>query len=229
MKTESLKDFLVNVPLLSNLDDDELSQLSYLCSIKDYDKGQVIFYEFDKGTCFYIIVSGTVKISILSKDGREHILGTLKETDFFGELALIDGESRSTTIIAMEKVETICIGREDFINLLRNNPDITYKIMLHLCERIRCTDRHTGNLAFLSATGRIANTILSLAKKEGVDTEGVTVIHHVMTRQEFANFSGTSRETLTRVLIEFKEEGLINTKKNQIIVLDYVGLKKKVV
>jgi CRP/FNR family cyclic AMP-dependent transcriptional regulator len=229
MNTQQLIYFLQEVPLLNNLEDNEFEQLSKVCIEKEFDKGQIIFYEEDRGTSLYIIVSGQVKIAVLSSDGREHILGMLREKEFFGEISLLDGEPRSTSVIAIDKVRVIAINREDFIRLLKNNPDITYKIIISLCKRLRWTDQHVSNLAFLSAPGRVARTILTLAEESGIKNNESIIINHKMTRQEFANIAGTSRETLTRIIMDFQDDGLLDINKNQIIIINKHKLKDRVI
>lgn len=228
MNTEQLIHFLKEVPLLCNLDDYELRQLSDVSILRDFDKNKTIFYEQDKGTNLYIIVSGQVKVVVNSNDGREHILGFLKDKEFFGEISLLDGEPRSSTVIALEKVKVITINRDDFLKILRNNPDITYKIILSLCVKLRWTDRHVSSLAFLSASGRVAKIILDFLDDNIEMENGNYIINHRMTRQDFANIAGTSRETLTRIMMDFQDENIITSSKNKITVHNKNALKEKI-
>ncbi len=229
MSTKNLISFFKEVPLFCHLDDDELEQLTHICGEKNFEKGQTIFYEEDMGTGFYLIISGQVKIVMLSNDGREHILGLLREKDFFGEMSILDGEPRSATAIALADVKAMTITRDDFTKLLRNNPDMAIKIMFVLCKRLRQADRHVESLAFLSAPGRVARTIMELAEQQGMKDGDKIIINHKMTRQEFANIAGTSRETLTRVLMDFQDEGILDISKNQIILVNKKLLKEKIV
>ncbi|MBC7473215.1 MAG: Crp/Fnr family transcriptional regulator [Candidatus Sericytochromatia bacterium] len=230
MDSQSLISFFKEVPLFSHLDNEELEQLSQICSEKKFEKGQTIFYEEDMGTGFYLIMSGQVKIVMLSSDGREHILGLLRENDFFGEMSILDGQPRSATAIALSDIKTMTINREDFTKLLRSNPDMAIKIMFVLCKRLRQADRNVESLAFLSAPGRVARTIMQLADEQGIKDLEKIIINHKMTRQEFASIAGTSRETLTRVLMDFKDEGILDlSSKHQIILVDKKLLKEKIV
>lgn len=228
MNSDNIISFFREVPLLCNLEEYELNQISAVAAIKEFDKNKIIFYEQDKGNSLYIIALGQVKIVVNSNDGREHILGFLKDKDFFGEISLLDGEPRSTTVISLEKVKVIIINREDFIKILRNNPDMTYKIILSICRKIRWTDRHVSNLAFLSAGGRVARTILELCENDNVIEDGQCTVNHKMTRQDFANIAGTSRETLTRVVMEMQGEGILTSYRNKIVIHDKTRLKERI-
>jgi CRP/FNR family cyclic AMP-dependent transcriptional regulator len=226
--TEMLK-FLQEVPLFAELTVDEFTQLCDICRERTFDKGHAIFYADDLGTSFYIIARGAVKIVVLADDGREHILGVLKARDFFGEMSLLDGEARSATAIALENSKVLSISRDDFQSVLRRNPDIGLKIMVTICRRLRRADRRVESLAFLSAPGRVARILLELGKEHGETTAEGLSLHHKMTRQELANIAGTSRETLTRVLMEFQDEGLLTLRKNLLIVHDEKQLQSKMI
>lgn len=229
MNVLNLINFLKEVPLFSHLDHNELEKITHICTEKSFEKGQAIFYEEDMGTGFYLIISGQVKIVMLSSDGREHILGLPREKDFFGEMSILDGEPRSATAISLSDVKAVTITRENFTRLLRDNPDISIKIMIVLCKRLRQADKHVGSLAFLSAPGRVARTILELSEQQGEKDGNEVIINHKMTRQEFANIAGTSRETLTRVLMDFQDEGILNISKNRIILVNPKLLEDKII
>lgn len=229
MNPEQLVAFFKEGVLFNNLSVDEQTQLSQICRERKFDKGQVIFYEGDLGGSLYVIVSGTVKIVMMAEDGREHILGLLHEGDYFGEVSLIDGEPRSATSIALSSAGVIMISRDDFIRILRENPEMSLKIMITLCQRLRNTDKRIESLAFLSAPGRVAQALLNLADEYAPKQVTEIVIPHKITRQEFASIAGTSRETLTRVLMDFQDDGLISIEKNTITLHERNRLKSKVV
>jgi len=229
MNIEHIISFFKEIPIFSNLSPEEIQTFIYIAKERFFEKGQAIFYEEDMGTSFYIIVSGQVKIVMLSSDGREHILGVLKDKDFFGEMSLLDGEPRSATAIALEDVKVLSISRDAFMKLLRENPDICLKILVTLSKRLRQTDKRVESLAFLSAPGRVARTLLEFAKEHGEKKDDDIHVHHKMIRQEFANIAGTSRETLTRVLMDFQGEGILTVKKNLIILHSLNRLKEKIV
>jgi CRP/FNR family transcriptional regulator/CRP/FNR family cyclic AMP-dependent transcriptional regulator len=229
MNFEKLATFFAEGTLFNNLSKEELTQLAQIARERRFDRGQVIFYEGDLGGSLYIIVTGSVKIVIMADDGREHILGLLHQGDFFGEVSLIDGEPRSATAIALDNVSVVMISRDDFIRLLRENPEMSLKIMVTLCERLRKTDKHVESLAFLSAPGRVAQVLLNLAESHAPGQDKNITVSHKITRQEFASLAGTSRETLTRVLMDFQDDGLIKLEKNKIHIYDRLHLKEKVV
>lgn len=229
MRALDIKQSLKNVPLFVDLDDADLEQMVPLCRQRTISKGNVIFYEDDPGTSCYIILSGKVKIVVNADDGREHILGVLQDNDFFGEMSLIDGEPRSASAICVEDTQLVNIQRDEFLKLLRNNPDITLKLLVTLSQRLRAADRNMESLAFLSAPGRVARLLLELGRENGERTaEGLSFTHN-MTRQELASLAGTSRETLTRVLMDYQDRGLIVLDKNRLTLKNEDKLREMMV
>ncbi|MFN8672266.1 MAG: Crp/Fnr family transcriptional regulator [Candidatus Sericytochromatia bacterium] len=228
MSNFNLPDFFKEVSLFSNMDKSEIEQITKICVERSFEKGKTIFYEQDQGTSFYLILSGQVKIVMMSNDGREHTLGVLKQKDFFGEVSMLDGQPRSATAIALSDVKTVTINRDDFHRILKANPEMVIKIMYVLCKRLRQADKHVESLAFLTATGRVARTLSNLADELGQVEGNKIIINHNMTRQDFANIAGTSRETFTRVIMDFQDEGLIEIDKSKIVLLDKKEIQKRI-
>lgn len=229
MRALDIKTSLQNVPLFNDLDDAETEQLAGLCRTRAVSRGNVIFYEDDPGTSCYIIVKGKVKIVVNADDGREHILGVLQDGDFFGEMSLIDGQPRSASAVAVEDVQMVTIQRDEFLKLLRSNPEISLKLLVTLSQRLRTADRNMESLAFLSAPGRVARLLLELGKDHGERTpEGLSFTHN-MTRQELASLAGTSRETLTRVLMDYQDRGIIHLDKNRLTLKNENKLREMMV
>ena len=101
---------LKKVPLFTNLSDAELKLLSSASSVKAFVKNQIIIHKSDEGDTFFSILSGKVKVVLTDEEGREYIVGILKQNEFFGELALLDGEPRSASVVAMTRTEVVVVG-----------------------------------------------------------------------------------------------------------------------
>jgi CRP-like cAMP-binding protein len=229
-RVRDLTGFLRESPLFTDLDDDELQALIGIARKRDLAKSAIIFYEADPGTSCGVLLTGKVKIVVNSThDGREHILGILGPGDVFGEMSLIDGEPRSATAVAVEASETLMVPRENFLSLLNRQPGIAPKLLLVLCRRLRQTDRHVESLAFLSAPGRVARLLLDMSREATPSKQEDGGFETHMTRQDMANRTGTSRETLTRVLMDYQDRGLIRIDRQRFIVRDEERLRALVV
>lgn len=211
--------------LFSELEDSEVAPIAALCLKRKVPKGSILFYAGDPGNSCYMLLDGKIKIVVTADDGREHILGLLGAHDLFGEMSLIDGEPRSASAVAVEESNVLVIQRADFMKVLANNPAIPMKLLSVLSRRLRRTDDHVESLAFLSAPGRVARLLLNLAEELGKRTPDGLVFETRMTRQEMANLTGTSRETFTRVLMDYQDRGLVLLDRNQVVLKDETKLR----
>ena len=111
------------------------------------------------------------------------------------------------------------LRRPDFIQLICKTPQIATALLAELASRLRKTDRQIESLALLDVTSRISETLLQLASEQGIESEGNVVIRNRPTHQELANMSGTTRETVSRVLKQLESQGYIMSKGRQLIIL----------
>ena len=194
------KDTLIQtVPLFSDLSDQSLKVITGKMVARSYDKEKMILVEESAGETFFLISNGTVKITRMSDDGREVILAILGTGDFFGEMALLDGEGRSANVIALEDAEVLTLQRSDFLDILERFPKIAIHLLKELTTRIRHSDQQIESLSLSGAEQRIALVLIRLAEEMGQIKEGTVTIEHIPYQQDIANMAGTSRETVSRV------------------------------
>jgi CRP-like cAMP-binding protein len=144
-----------------------------------------------------------------SSDGREVVLTHLQAGNFFGEMALFEGESRSASVSALTESELVVLTRTDFLNLLEHDFTLTRKILKTLSARLRRANDVIESLALLDVGGRLARYLLRLADESGKPpVDGYFVVSRP-THQEIANSIGATRETVTRMLKQFEDRKLI--------------------
>tara|TARA_B100001175_G_C19451536_1_gene611601 strand:- start:410 stop:1087 length:678 start_codon:yes stop_codon:yes gene_type:complete len=221
-----LKDFMSSVSIFENLNDTVLEEISSLVSVREYPKGSMIILEEEFGDIVFIIKKGTVKITRVNDEGKEVILAMLGEMEVFGEMAIIDGESRSANALAQESCELLAISSEDFINLLKNHFSVSLGLMSELAKRLRKSDQHIEALSLSDAEHRIGVSILNLAEEIGVIRKGKVTIENLPFQQDIANMSGTSRETVSRILKIFEDRQLILKEGHKVLIPDYLFFKK---
>jgi len=214
-------DILKQIPLFSEMNDRDLDKIIHLASKQKYHKENLILIEEEIGSTMFIILSGRVKISRISDDGREVILSILSDGDFFGEMSLLDGHTRSANVTAIEESELLVIRREEFLQMLKDFPQIAINLLKELAQRIRKSDEHIKSLSLQDATGRVATTLLRIAEDSGVFRKGQVEISELPLQQDLANMAGTSRETISRVIKSLTEEGYLKKQGGKIIILDY--------
>lgn len=213
-------DVLQRMPLFSGLSKRELQAIAEITKQRRYDRYQVIIKAGDRGTALFLLTSGVVRVTVGGHLGKELILGVLYPDDFFGEMALLDGLPRSATVMAIEESEVLVISQKDFLECIRKVPQVATKMIVTLCLRLRRTDQKVGNLAFMKAPRRVARTLLDLAQAQGQRTQEGISLNLPFTRQELAELTGVTRETLTRLLMKFQQHGVLTIERRKLFIPD---------
>ena len=214
-------ELLQSVSIFWDLNEDDLGHIAAKMVAKQFENGNYIFLEDSDGEQCFFVLEGSVKVTRLSKDGREVILAMLNEGDFFGEMSLLDGESRSANVIALEKTKVLTLDRNDFIAVINDYPSIAVQLLKELARRLRKSDRQIASLSLSDAEKRIALCIIRFADEQGVIQNGKVSIPKTPIQQDIANMAGTSRETVSRALGLLEKEDLIERNGRELIILDY--------
>ena len=213
------KQAIKNVPLFSELTDQELSLLAASGSRQKFPDKKVIFQEGDSGEVLFIILSGKVKVLLTGKNGQEFILSHLGPGNFFGEMAILESAPRSASVITAEPSEFFLLGRKALTELLQHHPGIAIKILKNLSQRLRKVSEQVRSLVMFDMYGRVGRCLLNLAEfQDGVETHGQLLISNRPSFQELANMVGCSRETLSRTLKGLKENGSLTVTRNTIYI-----------
>lgn len=198
--------------------DPALQRFLQHCHRKHYPARATIIHEGDIPDTLYYIIDGSVSVLIEDDDGREIVLTYLNPGDFFGEMGLFEEDiSRSAWVVARTSCEMAEINYDQFRTLAMDDAAIIFKLATQMATRLRKTSRKVSELAFLDVTGRVAHTLLELAREPDAMThpDGMQIR---ITRQEIARIVGCSREMVGRVLKELEEEGLITAHGKTIVI-----------
>ena len=215
-----------DIPIFSELSEDELNEINDNFIPQTYKRDNMILIEEEVGSSMFIILTGRVKISRLSDDGREVILSILSEGDFFGEMSILDGQTRSATVVALDDSDLLVIRRDDFLQMLQQYPQIAINLLKELVTRLRKADAQIKSLSLQDAAGKVASTILRLADDAGIIKHGMVEISEMPLQQDLANMSGTSRETISRVIKGLCQDGYLKKESGKLIILDYNKFKE---
>src|SRR5713226_7399132 len=195
--------------LFAELDDRELASVAAVAKTRRYAKDDVVFHADESGDVFCLIKEGQVKVTMISPEGKEIILSMLGPGDFFGEMALLDDEPRSATVIATEALEVVTIWRTDFLQILTENFSIAKKVLAELSKRLRNASNRIESLATMDVYGRLARFFLDLAREQGKSLDNGYVAVTRPTHQAIANMIGTSRETVSRLIHDLMRQNLL--------------------
>ena len=213
--------FLSEVPLFQGLSEEQLQPIYDAMVLRHYRSGETIVHQDDsQSQTFYLIVSGTVNVVVLSPEGKQAILATLSSGEFFGEMSILDGEPRSATVVAEHDCEVYLLHRREFVRILESFPQIAIQMLVTLSGRLRRTNRHINTLSIFSVYGRIADVILQIGEEHGSRVGDCLVINDPPTHQTIAEMAGTSRETVSRVLAQLKQKGCITADRKRLVVLN---------
>ncbi len=211
--------------MFSDLPADSLEALSGMVQFRRYPKGAFILGQNEAGTAMFLLLSGRVKVSIASPEGKELVLSHLEAPAHFGEMSIVDGQPRSSDVIAVTDVELFALDGKDLAAAIQIQPKLALSLIATLSRRLRHTINRLEDMAFHDATHRVMRIVLNVATA-GLETRGVPVIQG-MTHYDIATLAGTSRETASRVISQLARDGVVTTKGRQIIV-DLGGLSKKI-
>jgi CRP-like cAMP-binding protein len=195
--------------------------MAQLARQRKYPKGSVILFEDDPGDALFVVIVGQVKVVLIGEDGREVILATLADGDFFGEMSLIDDQPRSAHVIAMENSNLLVLRRDDFQRCLEETPRIAVGLLRAMTKRLRLADSKIGGLVLLDVTGRVARLLLEMAD----ENDGVLITKKV-THHQIAQMIGSSRETVSRTMRTLTEENLIAVTGKTITVTDREAMEQ---
>jgi CRP-like cAMP-binding protein len=220
-------EFLRNAPIFEELEERDFARISACGVRKSYKKGEVILMEEESGSALFVIVSGEVKVVRIGEDGREVILSILGPSDIFGEMALLDGEARSASVVALDDAELFVIHRKDFLGLLHEYPSIAISLLKHLTQRLRRADALIKSLSLKDAYHRVGYVLLQFADERGRIKQGKVEIDNLPVQQEIANMAGTTRETVSRTFSKMEKLKLLHVEGNAVTILDYDLFRQK--
>ncbi len=205
----ALIDLIGKVALFGELEPAELEALARAAERQEFARDEVIFAAHEPADSFYVIASGRVKVCVSSAGGKELILATLGPGQFFGEMALLDDATRSASVVAQLPTVAYRLRRHDFERLVEQHPTIARKLLRELSLRLRRSNAQMESLATLDVVGRLARYLIDLAKQHGQILGNGWVAVRRPTHQDIANSIGTSRETVTRLMNDLEQRGLV--------------------
>jgi CRP/FNR family cyclic AMP-dependent transcriptional regulator len=221
MNSQEIETIAAKVPLFSCLSSMDRSAICRIMIHKQFSKGETIVHEDDdEGQTFFVIVSGRVHVAVITSEGKSAILATLKPGDFFGEMAILDGEPRSASVIASEDCTLLMLYRKMFLDILQRYPKITIQILVEMSRRIRRANKHINTLSLMSVYGRVADVLLQLAKDQGQRVREMIIVPNRPTHQVIADMAGTSRETVSRIISQLQKKHYIVIDGKKLVILN---------
>lgn len=217
---------LKQVTAFGLLSDDQLGLLARSVGVQAFQRAEPIFHQGSIGSTLFIIVAGQVRIYTTSEAGQELTITLLREGDFFGEMALLDGQPRAASAEAMCKTLTLTLHRSAFLHTISACPPIAASVLEVMALRLRQSNTVAEQLANLSAAQRVVLQLRGLVARYGIADDGALRIDLHLTQDDLASLSDTTRETVNRVLAHLREQGVIRVERARISILDLAQLEQ---
>lgn len=209
------------VPIFSNLNNEELLEIVNMTGHNNYSKGENIFLEGDEAETLYLINEGKIKLYKYTKDGKQQILHILSEGDFFGELNLFKNSQYGFSAEAIGSSKICTLTKDKMKSIILSKPEIGIKILEVVGDRLSKVESLAQHLATNDVESRLAYLLVDMMESYGKKTAKGIEIELPISREDMSNYTGVARETISRKLKKFEEEGyikLVGTKR--VIILE---------
>ena len=210
--------------LFERAEEDALVAIARHLRRRRFRRGETIFHQGDPGDALHILSSGAVKIVLPSLEGEEAIIATLRDGDFFGELALLDGAPRSATAIALEATETYTLPRDAFLTMLDQDRALRESLLAGLAREMRRVTTHVEELHFLDLAGRLSARLARLAREEDPEANEVR-LDWPYTQSDLASMIGGTRQSVNKLLSGLVDRELVIVEKDTLVIPDVEALE----
>lgn len=225
-RNRRLRESLADSDVFGALTDEELDRLIAYGNPVRHARNHIIFQKGESGDSLMVVLTGRVKISNLSAEGKEALLNFIEPGHSFGELAMFDGKPRSADATAIEPSELFVLRRADVLTFLERHPEIAFRIIGILCERVRRTSELLEESVTLNMPTRLARMLLRLAKIYGKQYPDGIHIELKLSQRELGSYVGLARENINRQLAQWRHDGIASIEEGIIVLHDARALER---
>jgi CRP/FNR family transcriptional regulator, cyclic AMP receptor protein len=217
--------YLKKIPLLADVGAETIQRLVKTLELREIRRRQVVYLPGDPGDSIYFVNGGRLKVSKVTRDGKELTLAYRVPGEIFGELCLIEGGPREEMSEAMENSLISVVERTLFEQILQKEGLIGSRLVKVVAQRRREVENKIEQLIFKDVNAKLAELLLRLGEEYGIEDSRGTLVSLKITHQEMANLIGSTRETVSLTLSQFKRRGFIHTEGRKVILADRDGLR----
>lgn len=212
--------------IFTGLSDAQLDAFKDVVIISSFKKREIVYLDGDECTGLYIIRTGRLKLVMSSSTGKEQIINILNPGDLLGFEVFYEGRAYKNTAVAMEDAELCYIEKNAFFKIIEREPDISKKLIISLGKELNHAYERIGNLGLLNAKEKLGHLLYTLADEYGVKSDGGVKLNLNLSRLEIAELLGITQETSIRLLKSFKEDGILDIKRKEIVIKSMSRLKE---
>jgi CRP/FNR family transcriptional regulator, cyclic AMP receptor protein len=216
---------LSETTFLGAVPDDALEIIVRCGHIRTFPRATVIYRRGEPGSSLMVVLSGRIKISNVSPEGREVVLNFLRAGDLSGEIAVLDGKERTADALALEETRALVISARDLLPVLISNPNALLDITITLCEKLRAisaiVEDNTREMRARAASG-----LLRLVQRHGTASKETIRLDLLLSQQDLGNYLGISRENVSRQLRQLRFANVVDIEEGHIVITDKDGLEE---
>lgn len=226
---ETYQALLASIPLFEGLSADQLAKIAALAQVRSYAARAVVVSQGEPARSLFVIIRGRLKVASCGPDGRDTVLGIMAEREVFGEVALLDGGTRSATCTTVEPCELLVIERVQFQQLLESSPAISIRLLDVLAGRLRRLSQRSEDAAFLDVPSRLARSLLDLASRFGERGRAPSREISIMlklSQQELGDLVGATRESVNKHLKDWTRQGFLKLQGGRMVISDIESVRR---
>lgn len=225
-KEDEARQLLAGCALFRGLNADHRDELAARGRLRSFSSGETIFLMGSPGDSMMAILSGKVRISVSSPEGKEIVLNIMQPNEYFGEIALLDGKARSADAKAITACSLVVLERRDVLAFFERHPNAWLGLVQVLCARLRTITEQTAEVALLDLPNRLAKTLLRQAGVDPAVEQARPALKISLSQRELGNIVGATRESINKCLREWQRGGVVKNEDNLITIVNLRALKK---
>ena len=224
-ETPEYKKTLRSLPLFSELSIEELRKVTTFSDVKKFQKNYFLFHECDFYTGFFILLKGSVKVYKITPDGRESVVHIVKPLSAFADIPLFEGSNYPANAQSLEESLAIFISKEGFLKLIKENPEISLKMLGGFAKRLKSLVNQLEDIYSMEVPNRLAKYILKEIKSSGTEKLPEPFVKLSVPKSTIAAYLGTITETLSRAFKKLQDKNIIRVNGKKIFVNNMKRLK----
>ena len=223
--TQATTDLLAGIPLFRRVSAEDRERIAGVARVRHYDRGERVFDEGDPSDFFFVVVTGLIKVFKQAPNGGDIILEMFGPGGPLGAVAAYESRPYPASAAAMEPSECLLIPRQAFFQLLEHHPSLVRGLLGSLSLRLVQLTTRLAELTGGRVEVRFARFFLKLADELGRPDRGGTFIPLSLSRQELADWTGTTIETAIRIMSRWNKDEVLRTEKDGFVVMDRKNLE----
>ncbi|HID54660.1 MAG TPA: Crp/Fnr family transcriptional regulator [Anaerolineae bacterium] len=213
--------YLSSIQVFRDLTPGELAEMDQQITMSTCRAGKIFYMPEDSGEVLFLLKKGRVQLYRIAPNGKKLVVATLGPGSIFGEMSMVGQGMHNTFAEAIDECILCVMSRSDVERLVREKPDVAFRFVEAMGERLSQLETRLEDIAFKSIPARLASLLLQIDEEQG-GSHVVTGYTH----QDFSEMLGTYRETVTQTLNDFKAEGTIEIGRKKVTLLDIPALQE---